>query len=146
MSSYATTDDLTLLGLPAKAVASMSADSVDAVLEAASRTADTYLTSRYKLPLLEWDGSLKQAVASIAAFNLMRVRGFAPGVADAETLRIGYDNAMDWLRNVSKGVATLSGVTNVDSSSPVAGETESPGVLSGSNMFVQTNTSNRRGW
>lgn len=147
MAAYATVDDLTLIGLPAKNVTSVqSADAVEAALESASRFADSYLTSRYVLPLVQWDGALTQAVASIAAFNIMRARGFAPGVQDAETLRIGYDYAVDWLKNVSKGMATLSGATNADSASPQVGESSSAGVVQGGAGNVFQLSRPTRGW
>jgi phage gp36-like protein len=115
--AYALSTDLSnpALGLPARALEKIAADDLDQGLEAASRIADGYLTSRYVLPITTWGHDLRLCVCSIAAYHLLSGRGFNPEGAD-ENMRLRFEDAMRWLREVNKGVVTPVGIT--DSSSP----------------------------
>lgn len=116
---YATATDLYRLALRQAALSGLGIADQDAALEAASRVADGYLQARYKLPLSAWGDDLRRAVAIIAAYDLLAGRGFAPEGVD-EHIRLRYEDAIAWLRDVSRGVVTPVGL--VDSSPAVVDE------------------------
>jgi phage gp36-like protein len=137
---YATIDQLInpALGLPIAAVKGMSSSDLEEGLIAATDLADSYLSNRFKLPITAWRKDLSQAVAAIAAYQLLAGRGFnpQPGSPD-EQVRLRYEDAIRWLKDCSKGLATPAGI--VDSTPAIdAGlvETEAP-------VFV---TRKKRGW
>jgi hypothetical protein len=49
-------------------------------------------------------------VAGIATWLILKKVGFSPDSEDAKTIRQGYDDALDWLSDVQKGIATPVGV------------------------------------
>jgi phage gp36-like protein len=105
---YATPDDLAALSLPGAVVAAIPNESRLQALAAAAALADSYLASRYRLPLVAWGRELTQAVCDIAAFYAMKRLGFNPdGGADAE-LVAGRDRAEAWLARVASGAVTPS--------------------------------------
>ena len=104
MSSYATIDDLTRFGLPAAAFSDLSADDVQAALDAASTVADSYLSLRFTVPYQNPGADIKDAVCRIAAFNIMSSRGFNPD-GDAGQLRLRYEDAIRWLEKVAREAA-----------------------------------------
>lgn len=99
---YATPADLAAYGLPAAATASLPPATVAAALDDVSRLADGYLKSRYTMPLVSWGSELTSAVCKIAAYNLFCVRGFNPGSGADVNLRMRHDDAMTWLKAVSR--------------------------------------------
>lgn len=113
-TQYADVTDLTNLGCPEAALSSISTDRRNAALQAASGIVDSYVGTRFKLPLTAYGDELKQAVCSIAAWRLLSVRGLAPGNASAETLRDNHDDAMRWLRDVAAGKAVPAWPANAD--------------------------------
>ena len=54
--AYATTTDLARFGLPSGALAGVSTATQEAALDAASAFADSYLRSRYTVPLTSYGG------------------------------------------------------------------------------------------
>jgi phage gp36-like protein len=104
--TYATQDDLFRLGLPEGALRGVSPSAIEDALEAASRLADSYLRARYALPLTAWDEALTRAVAAIAAYDLMAVRGYDPARGADEVLRLRYEDAIRWLERVAAGEVT----------------------------------------
>lgn len=110
-SLYATIDDLNTYGLPAKVLASVSAADKTAALTAASAVVDSYIGSRVTLPLSAWGVDITEVTAKIAAYTLLNRRGWQPGVGDSDQFRRGYDDAVHWLRDVSKGIASPYGTT-----------------------------------
>lgn len=148
MAAYATIDDLVSLGLPEKALASIGVAKVDAALEAASRIVDSYIGSRYDLPLITWDAAVTQATVQIAALTLMRNRGFSAGVSDSEQLQKGHDAALTWCRDVARGLATPSITGTTDATKPVPTDPRSsPFVLQApSGEATSAGPSSRRGW
>lgn len=106
MAAYATRTELVQLGIASAAISGISTTDQDAALEAASRKADSYLNSAFKLPITSWGADLKEAVCAIAAFILLKNRGFDPeNPADAAIAK-GNDDAMKWLRDIAEGKAT----------------------------------------
>lgn len=109
MSAYADRTDLTRFGISAAALSSVSTATQDAALEAASRVADSYLRSRYTLPLTGYGDDLKRAVCAIAAWDLLSTRGYDPQRGGDEAVRMRSDAAVSWLKDVSAGRAAVSG-------------------------------------
>lgn len=100
---YAETTDLVRFGLPSAALSGVSSTIQEAALAAASSVARGYLREKFALPLASWGDDLRRAVCAIAAYDLMVSRGFAPGVANDEHLRLRQEDAMRWLRDISSG-------------------------------------------
>lgn len=148
-TQYATTTDLTSLGLIGGALATVSATIQNAVLLAASGVADASLGSRYILPLTSWGTDLVRAVAIIASYDLLTSRGFAMTQGSDENIRKRYLDALEWLDEVSKGTQSASHV--VDSSTTTAsGPSVGTGVDGSINTATQGGfqmvTSPVRGW
>lgn len=77
---------------------------VDGAIEAASEEADTYLATRYAVPLqTPYPEHLVQAVCDIARYRLYA------GAADQE-VQNRYAQSVGWLKDVSAGRALLPGV------------------------------------
>ena len=111
MAAYATGSDLGQLSvIPSDVLAQITTGTQDAALDAASRDADGYLASRYKLPLTAWGTDLRQRVCDIAAYRLMGRLGYDPNGADSD-IRDRYDDALSWLERVGRGVITPDVVT-----------------------------------
>ncbi|UZX16554.1 DUF1320 domain-containing protein [Thermus sp. PS18] len=100
---YASRTDLHALGLPEAVLASIPEAEQEAALEAASALADSYLRTRYDLPLASWGRGLTRAVALIAAYDLMSRRGYDPTRPGQENLRMRYEDAIRWLEGVAAG-------------------------------------------
>lgn len=115
--AYATRTDLTTHGLSSAALGSISTTAQDAALAAASATADSYLRTRYSTPVAGYGVDLTRAVCSLAAWDLLSVRGYDPQRGGDEALRLRAEDALRWLRDVSSGKASLSGITESESES-----------------------------
>lgn len=119
MSAYATRDELANLGVTAQALADVSDEAQDAALVAASELADSYLGSRFELPLTAWSSDIKRHVCAIASWDLLAgTRGFSPEAGSNVTVRMRYEDAIKWFEQVSKNQVTPAGV--VDSSAPAS--------------------------
>lgn len=150
MSSYATPADFEAYGLPRDAWGERSDDEIQAKLDSACSTADSYLdspTSKFTLPLIApFPESLKDAVCRITAYNLPSVQGYNPE-GQSENLRLRYEDAIRWLEGIAAGRITPVGVT--DSSSTGNGASGVPYVVSpqydcGGNFVADT--PKPRGW
>jgi len=115
--AYATRTDLTTHGLSSAALGSISTTAQDAALAAASQVADSYLRARYATPVTGYGTDLTRAVCGIAAWDLLSVRGYDPQRGGDEALRLRAEDALRWLRDVSAGKASLSGVTESETES-----------------------------
>lgn len=142
-TQYATRADLANLGLIGNALANVATAAQDAALAAASATADSFLQSRYELPLITWGQDLVRAVCVIAAYDVLTSRGFAPGGNVDANIRQRYLDAVGWLEAVGKGNQTPSQVT--DSSTPSTGS-GADGSVSATTDAYQITTADVRGW
>lgn len=134
MTRYASTTNLTRLGLRSEALTGIATATQEAALDAASALADGYLRSRgYVLPLSAWSDDLTRVVAILAAFDLLVTRGFDPSSGADDVMLRRVEMATSWLRDVAAGRVTPD-VT--DSTSGVVEESEQ--------TFCVTNT--RRTW
>jgi len=103
--AYASQADLLLVGLPQTAVGTLGATTIAAALQNASDFADGFFRARWgtnAVPLLAWDTEVTEAVAKIAAYRLMRQRGFNAAAGADKGFREGYDDAVDWLDRVQR--------------------------------------------
>lgn len=107
--AYATRTDLYRLGIRSDALFGIATTDQDAALEAASDVADSYMRSRYALPLTGYGDDLKSAVCKLAAYELLRARGYDPTANGDESLKNGRDEAVSWLKDVGSGKAHVSG-------------------------------------
>lgn len=106
MSSYATRSELYRHGLPYQAVADVSLEDQQAALDAASTLADGYLSAKFTLPVTTASIDLVIVVCQVAAWNLLRRRGFNPETGVDAAIRQGYDDSIRWLERVAKGDIT----------------------------------------
>lgn len=102
MSSYAVPEDLAKYGIAATAIASIPSDVQQAALDSASELADSYFRSRYLLPFTKWGNDVRRVVAVLATYDLLVVRGYNPASGADINLRLRYDDALAWLRQVSR--------------------------------------------
>ena len=108
MSADITRAELASLGLRGAALTTISTGDQDAACESASAIARSYLRARYPSAGAITDPGYKQAVARIAAHELLSTRGFDPsGSRSDEAVQLNRDAAVRWLRDVSNGVAHL---------------------------------------
>lgn len=107
--AYADRTALYRLGLREEAFAGIATAAQDTALEAASDVADSYLRSRYTVPLTGYGDDLKGAVCKLAAYELLRARGYDPSAGSDESIKNGRDEAVSWLKDVSAGKAHVSG-------------------------------------
>ena len=108
MAADITRAELASLGLRSAALTTISTTDQDAACESATATARSYLRARYPSAGAITDPGYKQAVARIAAHELLSTRGFDPSNNGSDAVvQINRDAAMRWLRDVSNGVAHL---------------------------------------
>lgn len=113
---YATTTDLTRIGILGNALANVDSNAQTEALQYASAVADSYLQSHFVLPLTQWGYDLVGAVCAIAAWTLLAVRGYNPQSQSDQNIRARYEDTLKWLDEVSKGLQAP--VNIVDSSTP----------------------------
>lgn len=133
---YATTTDLTRFGLPSTALTGVSSTTQEEAISAASALADSYLRSRYDLPLTSYGDDLTQCVCALAAETLLTSRGLDPGRANGDVILTRADNARAWLKDVSAGRASVSGGVT----------TPGPGTYARASTAPTTASSSERGW
>ena len=138
--SYATIEDLRRYGLPETATVGVPDATLEAELEAASSTADAYLRGRFNLPLLSWGTDITMRVAHIAAYNIMRNRGFAPEAGSDVTIKEAYYEAVGFPDRPGSGwfPAVQRQAIHPDVTETATGADAHP--------FPQIRTASRRGW
>jgi len=105
MALYATQADLTNLGVPLAALATLTTQQINAVLLSASDFADTFFRARWgqtAVPLLTWDTAVTMAVARVAALHLLRIRGYNPNSTADQRFQQGYDESVAWFHMVQR--------------------------------------------
>jgi phage gp36-like protein len=106
--AYATAQELTdRVGSDALAAVSdrdwdavVEAEAVAAALDDASAEIDSYLAARYALPIASPPAAVKRVCIDIAMYHLS-------GNRTTEEVEKRYKNAVSWLRDIAKGLATL---------------------------------------
>ena len=117
MSAYATFNEFTEYGLPQRSIGDQDMDRVLKAITAASRTVDSYLAPRYPVPLTQWPEIVTRHTCSIAVWFYLGNRGFQTEGPD-EIIRIAYEDAIKWCKDVAAGRATIIGIA-ADGTSPV---------------------------
>ncbi len=102
---------------------------VDSALSDASGLMDSYLSTRYTLPLVDYPDLLKRLCADIAVYWLAE-----DGGGTTEEKRQRYEDALQWLGRIANGKAELNIIDSDDESDTPAGTVASDGVL------IQSNT------
>lgn len=144
--AYASTTDVQNLGVPAQAIGFLTPTQQNAILQSASDYADTFFRARWgnrAVPLVAWDTAVTEAVAKIAAYRMIRVRGFKSNASADNELRQAHDDAVNWLHLVQRQQAhpsvTLAQANAPGSIQPNLTSTSVVNVLSGA-------TAAKRGW
>lgn len=112
----ATVEDLAAHGIASQVVAALPEATRLEHLRSASGIAWGYLANRFHPPLLTWGTELTQQVCAIAAWTLLRNRGFDPDKPADKAILLGYQQAIDWLKAFGAGRGAVLGYT--DSSAP----------------------------
>lgn len=110
----ATPGDLAEHGVAAESLAAIPEGRRMEHLQAASGVAWGFLANRFVPPLLTWGPELVQHVCAIAAWTLLRHRGFDPEKAADRVIVMGYEQATAWLKAFGGGRGAVLGY--VDSS------------------------------
>jgi phage gp36-like protein len=148
---YATVSDLTLYGAPAAAFAANTPEQEQAAIDAANALADSYLGKRYDLPLQEWGADLVRAVAVIATYDLIVVRGSNPESPGNADLHARWQAAMDWLAGIAEQKIDPQAIVEAEGGGGGgAGGAEGEFVVSvssgASGQFVVGPSRSGRGW
>lgn len=142
---YALLTDLYAIGVPQQAIAAYTTQATANLLKA-SAFADNYFRARWgsqAVPLLAWDDAVTDAVAAIAAYWTLKVRGFPANNTGDNQFRLGYLDAVKWLEKVQKQQAH----PNVQLAATNQPGSVQPKVISTSVSDLATgSTSRSRGW
>jgi phage gp36-like protein len=106
LTQYATRTELAAHGLPDGWLTGVTTGNQDEALQRASDEASGYMTTRYTLPLTAWGRDLTGKVCDIAAWYLMKRKGFNPADPACAAILKGYDDAIAWLKGVASGAIT----------------------------------------
>jgi phage gp36-like protein len=145
--AYAAESDLVAVGMPPQSLGQLSPDQINAALQNASDKLDEGFRGRYgdgpSPLLLTWDSSITEAVAQIAAYKLIKVRGYDPDSGADSTFRDGYMDAMQFIDRVQRQqahpVVTVAGT-------PLAGAVQ-PNLISSSVInLANGRRAPQRGW
>jgi phage gp36-like protein len=134
--TYATPTDLAQVGALPAFVQSLTAAQMSEAIQTASAFMDTYLSSKFTLPLKQISYDVVQCCCVIAIYYLVQARGYNPNNPAEDTYRIRYEQQCRWLKDVANGQAT----PQVTDSSPTAAPgqptpTLSPNAVSPTSSF-----------
>jgi phage gp36-like protein len=120
----------------AEVVASLTSGQLlqlDARIAAASGVVDSYLKGRFAVPIATPGTDIADATSKIAGYNFMCIDlGLPP---DPNSMwKVRYDEAIFWLKDVAKGLATPENIGSTQAE--LAGALAAPIVI----------TSTARGW
>lgn len=93
--------------------AGTSADAVDRALADADAEIDSYVASKYAVPLVPVPARVIKVACTIARYYLL-------GGSATEEERADYTDARAWLRDIQAGKALVSGATSLAGSAPAA--------------------------
>jgi phage gp36-like protein len=127
MAAYATVTQFRQLAPRAAAFVNIADDVIEAALEDNSRLADGYLTRKFVLPLVAWQGDLTRKIIDMTAWDLISLRGYNPDTGDA-VLEVRWKAAMDWLKSIPLGTTPM--VTDSSSGAQPGQNDLSPTVTS----------------
>lgn len=97
---------------------------IDTALVWASSRVNSYIKKRVTLPLLSWSEDIKVATCQLATKQLIDRRGIDYSSGNNQTILDNSKVALDWLRDISKGLAELDtyvdSAPTLDEASPLA--------------------------
>lgn len=105
MAQYATSTEFSDQSLPSESLTGISAGTINAALTWASGKINSYLGKRYALPLVSYGEDLKLACCDLAAWYLIKRRGFKTNAGSENAIVKAHDDSIQWLRDVAKGLA-----------------------------------------
>ncbi len=112
---YASQAQLVKVAITQALLDGIDSDAVDYALQTASELVDSYLGTRFDLPLTSYGNDIILATCRIAAYLVLSgPRGFNPGAQDAEAFLLSHDRAVSWLKDVASGKATPAFPATVD--------------------------------
>jgi len=122
VTQYATSSEFKTTGLKASAMTDESGTEVDPTpfLVQASGTIDSYLRSRYSLPLTSTPPEIKRACIVLARWDYLIFLGISEEEFD-ENYRLEYAKALRWLEMVASGAVQLDGYIDQTPGSAHAG-------------------------
>lgn len=101
---YAEIADLEALGMVSTALQGVSTADKNAALDSASDEVSGYLRAAgLRLPLTSWDKALTQWVVNVAAYRLLNRKGYNPNKGADEIIRLNYEDASRWMKDVATG-------------------------------------------
>lgn len=116
--AYATTTHFDQFGLPSATLNALASSTVqDALLSAASGRMDSYLGTRYAVPLTTYGDEVRECACVLAAYAIVQRRGFNPDNAWETALQERRKEALEWLRDIASGKASVPGITESESES-----------------------------
>lgn len=106
-----TVDDLRDYG-PGAAFVDVADGVLEFHIDAAERTVASYIGERGYQALTDADSDFKLAILKMVTWNIIvSVRGVNPADPAHAALKMQYDEARSWLRDVQRGEANISGAT-----------------------------------
>jgi phage gp36-like protein len=159
MARYATLQHLFQLGAPESAFRGLPVpftdEELEAGLEAACGHVDSYLSSRFTLPLVVAGSAIRRAVCIIAAYDLLTGRGYNPANQgdDSSQLDKRYASTEKWLDKVADGTvkpdatdsSTPGGDDDGSPNTPVGGYVVAPRLSDDGDSYV-VGAPRPRGW
>ena len=91
-------------------------DVLDAALDEANSMVDGYVQAKYTLPLAAISPALVGHACAIARYLLWKNRA-------SERVLAGYESAIAWLRDLSRGLVSLGPSASADAPTPSVGPT-----------------------
>lgn len=116
---YCTPQDIANLSLPGAALGDVSAVEQSVGCLAATDEAVSYLSEFYDLPLKSWGTALRLHTANMAAYHLLKRRGYSPD--NDPTIRQGYTDAIAWLNGPAKSDPAIVDSTETTPSQAIYG-------------------------
>jgi phage gp36-like protein len=121
MTRYALVADMYRY-IPAAVLGPISSSDQQAALDDASSTAAGYLSAQYTLPLVEpYPSDLRRYVCWMAIYDLMCRRGYNPEEGMNDVYGDRHDQAVLWLRDVSKGIVVPDGIQDSSATQRLGG-------------------------
>jgi phage gp36-like protein len=128
---YATPEDFFTLGLRRDACKEFTPAQIELALNRASREMDGYLRNRYTLPFVSVDEAMATTCCDIAAYRLLKPRGFRPESADGIYVA-AYKDALVWLGKVRDKLVTPLVVDSSTGATPGSSSYGRPRVVTAS--------------
>lgn len=123
MSAYCTVAEVSSLGIKRDAYADKTATEIEQQVTSTSDLIDSYLGSRYTLPLIVFPQVIRECCAKLSACDLIDSLGRDPDADPlVDTIRKQW---LDWLKLIAAGTVTPPGVVD---STPGATPGSSPGA------------------